>query len=61
MIITHEMGVIREICDKVAVLDQGEVVESGSVLKCLLGQRQPLPTILSARSCMMKYRNLSIN
>ncbi|MFD1039927.1 methionine ABC transporter ATP-binding protein [Virgibacillus byunsanensis] len=31
LIITHEMGVIREICDKVAVLDRGKVIESGSV------------------------------
>ncbi|AVQ97544.1 phosphate ABC transporter ATP-binding protein [Oceanobacillus iheyensis] len=31
LIITHEMGVIREICDKVAVLEDGKVVESGSV------------------------------
>ncbi|WP_106495667.1 methionine ABC transporter ATP-binding protein [Lentibacillus sp. Marseille-P4043] len=31
LIITHEMGVIREICDKVAVLDQGKMIESGSV------------------------------
>lgn len=31
LIITHEMGVIREICDKVTVLDSGKVVESGSV------------------------------
>ncbi|TRM11072.1 methionine ABC transporter ATP-binding protein [Lentibacillus cibarius] len=31
LIITHEMGVIREICDKVAVLEQGRIVESGSV------------------------------
>lgn len=31
LIITHEMGVIREICDKVAVLDSGKVVEAGSV------------------------------
>ncbi|MYL41372.1 methionine ABC transporter ATP-binding protein [Virgibacillus salexigens] len=31
LIITHEMGVIREICNKVAVLDSGKVVEAGSV------------------------------
>ncbi|ASN04901.1 methionine ABC transporter ATP-binding protein [Virgibacillus necropolis] len=30
LIITHEMGVIREICDKVAVLENGKVIESGS-------------------------------
>jgi D-methionine transport system ATP-binding protein len=27
------MGVIREICDKVAVLDQGKIIESGSVFE----------------------------
>ena len=31
LMITHEMGVIREICDKVAVLDKGRVIETGSV------------------------------
>src|SRR5699024_10108543 len=31
LIITHEMSVIREICDKVAVIDHGKVVEAGTV------------------------------
>lgn len=31
ILITHEMNVIRQICSKVAVLDKGEIVESGSV------------------------------
>lgn len=31
LIITHEMSVIRDICDRVAVLDQGKIVEDGSV------------------------------
>ncbi len=33
ILITHEMNVIKEICDTVAVLDDGEVVEQGPVLK----------------------------
>ena len=33
LIITHEMGVIRDICDKVAVIDQGIIIESGSVFE----------------------------
>ncbi len=33
ILITHEMSVISEICDRVAVLEQGEVVESGPVWK----------------------------
>ena len=31
VVITHEMAVIQEICSKVAVLDHGSLVESGSV------------------------------
>lgn len=33
LLITHEMGVIREICDKVAVLEKGRVIEQGSVFE----------------------------
>lgn len=32
MIITHEMQVIQQICNKVAVMEQGEIIEVGSVL-----------------------------
>ena len=31
VLITHEMGVIREICDDVAVLEKGRLVETGPV------------------------------
>lgn len=31
LLITHEMGVIREVCDKVAVLEAGQVIEQGTV------------------------------
>lgn len=33
MIITHEMAVIQEICNKVAVMEQGKIIEQGSVLE----------------------------
>lgn len=32
MIITHEMSVIQEVCNRVAVMEQGQVIEQGSVL-----------------------------
>lgn len=32
MLITHEMHVIKKICDRVAVMENGQVVEQGSVL-----------------------------
>ncbi|MFW2147755.1 methionine ABC transporter ATP-binding protein [Acinetobacter sp. TY1] len=31
VLITHEMQVIREICDQVVVIEQGEIVEAGQV------------------------------
>jgi D-methionine transport system ATP-binding protein len=31
VLITHEMAVIREVCDSVAVIEAGEVVETGAV------------------------------
>ena len=31
LMITHEMSVIREICDRVAVMEAGKVIEEGSV------------------------------
>ena len=33
VIITHEMNVIQKICNKVAVMDFGKVVETGSVIQ----------------------------
>lgn len=33
ILITHEMTVIKKICDRVAVLDRGRVVETGAVSK----------------------------
>ncbi|MEC5425261.1 ATP-binding cassette domain-containing protein [Virgibacillus sp. C22-A2] len=32
LMITHEMNVIKDICDRVAVMENGEIVEQGSVV-----------------------------
>ncbi len=39
MLITHEMDVVRRVCDRVAVLDAGRVVETGDVVDVFLGAR----------------------
>jgi D-methionine transport system ATP-binding protein len=39
VLITHEMDVIRRVCDRVAVLDAGHLVESGSVADVFLHPR----------------------
>jgi D-methionine transport system ATP-binding protein len=40
VLITHEMAVVRAICDHVAVLDQGRLVESGPVDTVFAGSRE---------------------
>lgn len=32
ILITHEMGVIKDICDRVAVLEAGQIIEEGSII-----------------------------
>ncbi|PKU25502.1 methionine ABC transporter ATP-binding protein [Telmatospirillum siberiense] len=62
VLITHEMPVIKEICDRVAVLDQGSVVEQGTVFEIFTAPQaeitrrfvsdvidRPLPSMLIER------------
>ncbi|WP_353990129.1 methionine ABC transporter ATP-binding protein [Pediococcus argentinicus] len=42
VLITHEMHVIRKICDHVAVLDGGEIIEEGEVLDVFKNPQQEL-------------------
>jgi len=35
ILITHEMDVVKQICHRVAVLDQGHIVEQGSVMELI--------------------------
>ena len=41
VLITHEMDVVRRVCDRVAVLDAGRVVEAGPVADVFLHPRHP--------------------
>ena len=41
VLITHEMDVIRRVCDRVAVMDGGHIVEQGSVTEVFLHPQHP--------------------
>jgi D-methionine transport system ATP-binding protein len=41
VLITHEMDVVRRVCDRVAVLDAGVIVERGAVADVFLHPRHP--------------------
>jgi D-methionine transport system ATP-binding protein len=71
MLITHEMDVVRRVCDRVAVLDSGQVVETGGVIdvfldaqhkitRRLLGEDvQVAPTYSGGRSVQLTYRGVT--
>lgn len=42
VVITHEMQVIKDICDKVAVIDKGVIAEKGRVLDVFTNPQQPI-------------------
>lgn len=42
ILITHEMHVIRKICNRVAVMEQGKVVEEGEVIDVFTSPKQPV-------------------
>ncbi len=41
VLITHEMDVVRRVCDRVAVMDAGRVVETGPVSEVFLHPKHP--------------------
>lgn len=42
VLITHELEVVRKICDKVAVIDGGKIIEQGDAIKVLLHPQESL-------------------
>lgn len=42
VLITHELEVVRKICDKVAVIDAGKIIEEGDAASILLHPKEPL-------------------
>ncbi len=50
VLITHGMDVIRNVCDRVAVIDAGVIVESGAVLDVFLHPRHPVTQSLLSES-----------
>ena len=46
VLITHQMEVIKEVCDRVAVLDAGRIVEAGPVVDVFLRPRHDVTRVL---------------
>ncbi len=59
VIITHEMAVVKEICHRVAVMDAGKVVETGTVYEVFSNPQQPVTrSFISTTSNLSKVEEL---
>ena len=59
--ITHEMEVIRDICNRVAVMENGRIIETGNVLEIFLHQEKRQLKILSNQLFGTKSHLLFMN
>ncbi|TGM96137.1 methionine ABC transporter ATP-binding protein [Leptospira dzoumogneensis] len=50
LIVTHEMNVVREICDSVAVLEKGKLIETGSVYSLFADPSQEITKKLTGHA-----------
>ncbi len=55
ILITHELEVVRKICDKVAVIDKGQIIEQGSAVNVLLHPKEQLTRKLIIEEEYEKY------
>ena len=59
VIITHEMAVIKEICDRVAVMENGKIVEEGDVYDVFANPQQAITKkFMSSTSSLGKLEKL---
>lgn len=59
VIITHEMAVIKEICDRVAVMESGQIVEEGDVFDIFANPRQEITkSFIGTTSVLQKIYEL---
>ncbi|MCC7007066.1 MAG: ATP-binding cassette domain-containing protein [Ottowia sp.] len=61
VLITHEMHVIRSICDRVAVIESGSIVESGTVAQVFLHPHHITTQSLVAQSHTLSEDNASLH
>ena len=56
LLITHEMEVVKRICDRVAVIDKGELIETGSVSEIFSNPKTALAQKFIQSTSILSFR-----
>ncbi|WP_346356138.1 methionine ABC transporter ATP-binding protein [Azotosporobacter soli] len=57
VVVTHQMSVVRQLCHKVSILEDGEITASGSVSQIFLNQPQSLKNLLGDEETELSLTN----
>ena len=58
VMITHQMEVVKEVCDRVAVIENGEIIEEGSMIDVFTDPQKPTAAIFfNQRSLHRRQQN----
>lgn len=60
IVVTHQMSVIKDICEKVTLLDKGKLVVSGKVDEMFLNQPEELKTFLGEEQIQIQDGGVNI-
>jgi len=59
ILITHEMAVIKSVCDRVAVMEEGKIVECGSSYEIFANPKMPITkNFVESSSGVAKFKSL---
>ena len=60
IIVTHQMSVVKEVCEKMTLLENGRLVISGEVDKLFLDQPEALRRFLGSESLQVEHEGINI-
>lgn len=60
IVVTHQMSVIKDICQKVTLLENGKLVISGEVEKLFMDQPEELKTFLGEESLAIEHEGVNV-